>query len=729
MSPLNIYIYPYMKYGLIYILGTPMKTALSLISLAILSSPAFAASTPDKDLEVIEVTSNFRQANLMKTQGSISVIGNDEIIDRNAIHTQDLLGNLANVNFSSGASRGNFVQIRGIGLRSQFVDPINPSVGLLIDGINYSGLGGAGALFDVETVSLYRGPQGTQFGNDAMAGIIAIDSTAATADQTSRALVSIGNYGSYGAGIATGGAIADNVNVRLSAQTQQSDGYVTNDHLKRDDTNDIDETNVKLKTNWQVTDDLTINTTLHYIDVDNGYDAWSLDENGRTLSDKPGRDKQRTKAVGVDAVYQGFETVELQVLASSLDSDLLYSYDEDWSYKGIHAGEYSAFDSYARTRKQSNIDVRLLSKGQTLFNNTTSWVTGIYVSERDSGLTRAYTYQANDFVSDNEHQDRAVYGELKYQLSPKTSMTFGARLGQYNIDYVDNKGTSRSADDNLYGLHFNITNQVNEQAMTYLSLSRSDKAGGVNGDALAKKAGISDAVLKARLIENTTFDPETLYSAEFGVKGRSLDNKLNVRLAAFYNYRKDPQLKGWITDKIDDKSAETFVGFNDNAGSGRGYGLELETRYQFNDNLDLYYNVGYLITRIKDYVAVQKHGPSINMHNRNFAHAPEYQFSAGAKYQADNGFYANVEVQGKDSFYYSDNHNQQSDFYAITNLSMGYQADSWKLNLAANNVFDREYAVRGFYFANDPRDGYANKHNYVQLATPATVNLSLEVNW
>ncbi|OIQ47638.1 MAG: hypothetical protein BM565_05455 [Gammaproteobacteria bacterium MedPE] len=705
-----------------------MKTALSLISLAILSSPTFATTDAEKELEVIEVTSNFRQSNIMKTAGSISVIGNNDIVDRNALHTENLLGSLANVNFSSGASRGNFVQIRGIGLRSQFVDPINPSVGLLIDGINYSGLGGAGSLFDVEAFNLYRGPQGTQFGNDAMAGIITLDTTAATSEQINRALFSVGDYGSYSAGVAGGGAVSDSFNVRLSAHTQQSDGYVTNDHLNRDDTNNIDESNVKLKTRWLVSNDLTIDTTLHYVDVDNGYDAFSLDENGRTLSDEPGRDAQRTKAIGINLNYTGFESVDVQLNTSALESDLVYSYDEDWSYVGIHDWGYSYTDTYTRSREQADLDLRFLSKGFTLFDNTVSWVSGIYVSQRDSGLHRDYTNDSKNIISDNEHSDVAVYGQLTYQMSPKTTMTFGGRVGQYDIDYSDSKQVTQSLDDTLVGLHFNVTNQVNEQAMTYITLSRSDKAGGVNGDALAKVDDISSPTLKAQLLDNATFEPETLYSAEFGVKGRSLDDRLNIRLAAFYNYRSEPQLKGWITDKVGESEAETFVGFNDNAGSGRGYGIELETRYNFTDNLELFYNVGYLITRIKDYEVVKESGQNVNMHNRNMAHAPEYQFSAGAKYRADNGFYANVEVQGKDSFFYSDSHNQQSDFYALTNISLGYQGNDWRVNFAANNVFDREYAVRGFYFGNDPRNGYEAR-NYVQLGTPSTVNLSLEVNW
>jgi len=708
-----------------------MKYALSLITLAILSTPSLA-QTNNQDTEVIEVTSNFRQVNLMKTQGSISVIGNNEIVDRNALHSEELLGGLANVNFSSGASRGNFVQIRGIGLRSQFVDSVNPSVGLLIDGINYSGLGGAGSLFDVEAFTLYRGPQGTQFGNDALAGVITIDSTAATAEQINRAQVSVGTFGSYSTGIAIGGAIADNFNVRLSAQKQESDGYIENDFLNRDDTNNIDESNIKLKTNWQVTDDLVIDTTLHYIDVDNGYDAFSLDQNRHTLSDEPGEDKQRTKAIGINALYTGLKGVDLQVIASSLDSDLTYSFDEDWSFVGIRPfWEYSYFDSYDRTREQTNVDLRLVSDGFTLFNNTTSWVGGVYISQRDSGLSRSRRKGDENeyFMSDNEHLDTAIYGQLTYQISPKTTMTFGARVGRYDIDYNDSQQVEEiNVSENLYGFHFNLTNIVNEQATTYLTLSSSEKAGGVNSDALSKASDFVGTTQGERLLDNTTFDTETLYSAEFGVKGRSIDNKLTVKLAAFYNYRDNVQLKGGITGTIN--NIPEFVDYLDNADSGRGYGLEIETRYSYTDNLDLYYNVGYLITHIKDYVVIREGQTDLDLDNRNMAHAPEYQFAAGANYIHDSGFYANAEIQGKDSFYFSDSHNQQSDFYALTNISLGYQGNNWRVNLAANNIFDRDYATRGFYFGNDPREGTEySPINYVQLGAPETVNLSVEVNW
>jgi len=724
-----------------------MKSALSLITLVLLASPTFANSdSAAKEYEVIEVTSNFKQQNLMKTQGSISVIDNEEIVARNATHSENLLGAMANVNFSSGASRGNFVQIRGIGQRSEFVDPTNPSVGLIIDGINYSGLGGAGLLFDVDQVTLYRGPQGTAFGNDAIAGVLKLDSTTAASDQESRLLLSAGTYNSASAGFATGASINDDVHVRLSAVRQVSDGYINNLFLGADDTNNIDESNVKLKVKAQASEHLTLDAVMHYIDNDNGYDSFSLDFNRDTYSDQPGRDTQRTKAFGVTSVYDGLDALNIELTASSLSSDLVYSYDEDWAYGQYswlsddpdyqpdpcdvsqgpclaEADGYSATDQYQRARKQNTVDLRLLSKeGSAL-----SWVAGVYFNLRDSDLTRKYTWLSQDFVSVNEHNDSAIYGQIGYQLSDKSELTVGARVGQYDIDYNDNAMISEVADDTLYGFNISLTNEVNEQAMTYLTFARSDRAGGINGAALAEAGDIIDAKRKALLLANSSFEPESLYSTEFGVKGRSLDNDLNLKLAAFYHYRDNTQLKSGIT-YLNGSGGTKFVDYIDNAGSSRGYGLEIETTYQFNDNIELYYTVGYLKTKIKDYVSPEKASAGTDMNNRQMAHAPKYTFNVGAHYRADNGFYATVELMGKDQFYYSDSHNEQSHSYALTYLNTGYQATDWRVNLSANNVFDKQYGVRGFYFGNDPRDYYAS-HNYEQFGAPRTVDLSVEVNW
>ena len=87
----------------------------------------------------------------MDSANSVTVIDTKDFERRDAEHIEQLLNLAPNVNFSSGSSRGKFFQIRGIGERSQFVEPINPSVGLYIDGIDFSGLGGCCNYYRYET--------------------------------------------------------------------------------------------------------------------------------------------------------------------------------------------------------------------------------------------------------------------------------------------------------------------------------------------------------------------------------------------------------------------------------------------------------------------------------------------------------------------------------------------------------------------------------------------------
>ncbi len=132
-----------------------MKLKLSTITLALL--PFFSHQVlADDNLETIVVTGDFQNETIQTLSASASVVDELTIAKRGAQYLDEILGATANVNFTAGASRGRFMQIRGIGLRSQFVDPIYPSVGLLIDGINYSGLGASALLFDTESVVVYR---------------------------------------------------------------------------------------------------------------------------------------------------------------------------------------------------------------------------------------------------------------------------------------------------------------------------------------------------------------------------------------------------------------------------------------------------------------------------------------------------------------------------------------------------------------------------------------------
>jgi len=366
-----------------------------------------------RSIEETIVIAYFRDIKLQKMPASVTVMTADDIASRGAQHLEQLLALAPNVNFSSGGSRTRYVQIRGIGERSQFSSPINPSVGTIIDGVDFSGIGSAGTLFDVERVEILRGPQGTRYGANALAGIIAITSTAPSEDFNGYVESTIGNYATWSLGAASGGTLTDGLLYRASIQKYKSDGYVDNTFLNKDDTNGFDEFTVRTKLRWLASDNLTVDTSLFLVDIDNGYDAFSLDRNGDTLSDEPGHDRQETAAISVNADWSVSSSLSAQFIASYADSDLEYGYDEDWSYVGIApADEYSSTDNYIRDRKNSSLEARLLSaEDGKIFSDSTDWLVGIYFEERDVDLLREYTFADGDFFSNYQTQNLALFIE------------------------------------------------------------------------------------------------------------------------------------------------------------------------------------------------------------------------------------------------------------------------------------------------------------------------------
>ena len=166
---------------------------------------------------------------------------------------------------------------------------------MLVDKIDYSGLGGSALLFDTEQVAIYRGPQGTRFGADAMAGMIDVRTQAANSTPSLNLKLGVGNYQSKEAGLAVGGAISDSSSARGSYYIQQSDGYTDNIFLNSA-TQKLDEqvARLKLKTQWNST--LSTELVGHHINIDNGYDAFTLDNTRLSRADKPGQDNQETNA-------------------------------------------------------------------------------------------------------------------------------------------------------------------------------------------------------------------------------------------------------------------------------------------------------------------------------------------------------------------------------------------------------------------------------------------------
>ena len=692
-------------------IGTLVKNLFLII--LICGSPLAAA---DKEIEEVIVTSDFRNATLLDTAASITIFDDSIIKNRQAKHLEELLNLAPNVNFSSGASRGRFIQIRGIGERSQFIEPLNPSVGILVDGIDFTGIAGAATTMDIKQVEILRGPQGTLYGANALAGLINLTSNQPTENVQGELSLAIGSHNTKTMAAAMGGSLSSDVNYRVAVQSHTSDGYTTNDFLIKDDTDNIDELSLRAIFDWQASVDLSLKLTLFRVDADNGYDAFSLDNTRNTLSDKPGHDRQESSAVALHSNWQANEQFDVVSLISFADSDLEYGYDEDWAFPAICAGqecdgwEYNSEDNYLRDRDNSTLDVKLVSKKPvSLLGRHADWVFGVYARQQDEQLLRQYTYNASDFSSNFDTKNRAIYGQLDIDISSDLSLITGLRLESRKATYNDSDGVDHRVDENLWGGRIALQYKLDDSAMVYGLVSRGYKAGGVN----------SDSSLSS---QDREFDTELMWNFETGLKGSWFEQRLQTRVSMFYQQRKDIQIKQSLVQSRDDSNASDFTDYFGNSGKGTNYGMEVEVNWLASEVLSVQGSLGLLET---DYDTPL----SANLDRRDQAHAPLYQFALGASLQVSENLIWTADIEGKDKFYLSSSHDEQSDSYWLLNTNLAYNADQWSLSVWGRNLTDKDVIVRGFGgFGNDPRKYYATEP-YYQLGEPRTFGVSGQYNF
>ncbi|MGQ4277160.1 TonB-dependent receptor [Pseudidiomarina sp. E22-M8] len=700
----------------------------SYLMAALLASGAVASASTHAQTEAdtqntaerITIQGEFRRMTVQEAPTSVTALVAERLGQRNALHLETALNALANVNFSGGSSRARFIQIRGVGERSQFVDPIQPSVGLLVDGINYSGLAQAAQLFDISQVEVYRGPQSGRFGADGLAGMLVLESTQPSRETNGFLQLGVANYDALQGGFAVGGALGDLGRARLSVFQQRADGFIENTYLGRDDTNKRSERTVRLNLITDIASRWQLRTTLHSLTQDNGYDAFSLDNNRQTLSDEPGDDNLKSVAARLALSYAG-SIADVELSYSHLSADSLYSYDEDWTYVGIAPGwEYSSFDAYHRERSDDTLEVRWVgNQPMNLPGGNADWVAGLYHYQRDEEMVRDFfnwdLYQQDQFLSTYESRHIAAYGELAQNFGQHWRITTGARIERYQNPYMDSNGVAAEPEDTMWGGRLSLSYLPEVDHLWYATLARGYKAGGVNGEALGKVQDTELTELRDFLLARATFAPEFLTSFEVGHKRVSADGKLSLQVALFAHQRDDVQLKGWVNRE------QSFVGFLQNAAQGNAYGAELELTYQPTQQLEVFTSVGLLETEIEGFITED----GINMSGRDQAHAPNYQFNAGLRYAWSSQLSGVIEIDGKDGFYYSDSHMSRSEAMRLLHASLQWQAQAWQLTLWARNLTDETHGIRGFYFGNDPRLEYVPQ-TYEQFGEPRRVGLTLK---
>ena len=334
------------------------------------------------EVEEVVVTANKKEETVQEIPMNISVITDVDIQERGITNPEDFLRTLAGVTTPGGAR---FYSIRGLntssaqrssGTTSSYVDEI-PGTTMNI--------------WDIDRIEVLRGPQGTLHGANAMAGLINVRSNEPQSNPFNQISLGIGYYDHHSFQfVSTGPLISDSLLYRFALGSNESNGSIKNRHLEKSDTNDIMEITSKFKLEWTVNPKTKLSGHVFFIDTDNGFDAFSLDNSRNTLSDEPGKDTLKTLA-GAIKVTQDFSPFTLNFQASFSNSDSIYSYDEDWTFVGIAPGwEYKSFDSYARERDAYSLQARLTSKQPLKLGSAMSdWSIGLFSTPSQPAASRA----------------------------------------------------------------------------------------------------------------------------------------------------------------------------------------------------------------------------------------------------------------------------------------------------------------------------------------------------
>ena len=192
----------------------------------------------------------------------------------------------------------------------------------------------------------------------------------------------------------------------------------------------------------------------------------------------------------------------------------------------------------------------------------------------------------------NKVEQIALFGEVYVQLSEQLKLTIGGRYYDYTQDYeqdfagllnfgrfADKVRDSESGFNPKFGLSF----QANEDLLVYANLAKGFRLGGVS-NVLPSFCDADLAALGFSREDVKTFDPDTLWSYELGVKSSHLDGRVTLNGATYYT-------------KWDDIQTTVNLGCGyipvTNANAIVSQGLELESQFALSDGLIVFAGLAY----------------------------------------------------------------------------------------------------------------------------------------
>lgn len=674
-------------------------------------------------LEVVVVSARRRDESLQKVPLSVSALSATQIEARgitNLIELNTLLPNVvvAGKGPANGTQLGTFF-VRGIGSsRDAIID--EPRVAIYVDGMY---IGSAdGALLDVvsvERVEVLRGPQGTLFGKNALAGAVNYVTKEPGEEFAGRAQVTIGRFDRLDVSATLDLPLGQHVFTRVAAASKQSHGYghsiVTGRQL-----GDVGTQTVQADIVWRPSERFKARLIGDYAAHDNNGPVTEVltTDPASPLFANTGPPSliplynARTSFIVDDAhvlapefenrsASDTFFTQDIRGARLNLDWNIaeglalksLSSYRE-WDmdrYTDVDGAEFRMVEErMPRTHEQFQQELQL--QGESLGGRLT-WVLGgfYFASEYTEHRTRFLACELRPqcpgplLTSVREVDSFATFMEATWALNDIFRLTGGVRFSREDIDDFGSDGAISGANSSRFEKttpRASIQVQLSEDVMTYAGYSKGFRSGGNNNRVFP---GLPNNGF-------LPYGPETLESYEIGLKSQFLERRLQLNLAVFKQDFADIQVETIPPGELSN--------FYLNAGEGKADGFEIEGVALIGNSLRLDAAVGYVDA---GYTSLAPGVTEVTL-DTPFADAPEWTYSVGAQWEHSPRFGGLLTTRVDWGWQDERQINASRDFaipaapYGLLRARVTYDdpAGRWSVAVFGTNLTEERYLLTGY---------------------------------
>ncbi|HKU16534.1 MAG TPA: TonB-dependent receptor [Steroidobacteraceae bacterium] len=694
-------------------------------------------------IEQVVVTARRREESLQSVPVAITALTADQLLEQNVRTLEDMTAYAPNIKVNAGRATTSTINayIRGVGQN----DPLwgfEPGVGIYLDDVYIARPQGALLdVYDVERIEVLRGPQGTLYGKNTIAGAIKyVTRDIATEDPAFNVTATGGSYNQRD--IKVGGSmpvVSDHVYLGAAVAYLQRDGYgeLVNDGLPRafnkvgQDVSDKDVLAARANATFVWGESSKLRVLADTIQ-DNSNAAGgkrlnnllqpALDDRFDQRTDMP-VDKDRFITKGIAATYT-------QTLSDAIDFKLVGAYREGDGRQFIDFEELNA--NIFQVPAEYSDDQASGEAQLTYTSDKVKGVAGIYYFDGTArgafdaslGTVTALTKGSVDT------QSIAIYADTTWTLTDRLNLNVGARWNQDDKEatvfvqqYLGSLAANRTLFDQnnvppgftpLGPPQTNYTNdrsfsnvsprlgfdfRVTDDLLAYVSYSEGFKSGGfdMRGNQTANPA------------TRNGYDSEIADNYEIGMKSTWLDDTLQLNLAVFYTPYEDVQITTQQFQIVN--GIPTNVTAVLNAGKQLNQGVELESVWRPVPALTLVLNVGWLDAQFKEFFVgctPPAAGCRTNIASRNEPiNSPDWTSFLGATYRwelgaGDLSAHLGYQYRSRTKVANTIPSITDQDAYDVLDLGVAYTTSSqaWRFALEGKNVLDEEYRVAGYDFGN-----------------------------